>query len=117
MDWDRLIPLMIRYMLRQCLLCPGEFLTFRQLAHRIPGSDADVLHSIAEDRQDLFLLEHDDRHGLNRSLKLYEQTVSAILANGLEATADAVLPVPQARASRRGQSSTSLADTLTAGLP
>ncbi len=48
MDWDRLTTQMIREMIRQFLKCPREFLTFNQLAFRIPGADKDVLHAVAE---------------------------------------------------------------------
>lgn len=47
MDWDRLATQMIREMIRQFLRQPGKFLTFGQLAFRIPGSDKEVLHVVA----------------------------------------------------------------------
>ncbi|MCI0348966.1 MAG: hypothetical protein L0Z53_06030 [Acidobacteriales bacterium] len=92
MDWERLIPLMIRQMIRQFMRRPGEFLTFRQLAFRIPGADPDVLHALAENWSNLFLITNNDR-----SLKLHENAVRAILANGLDATAETAMPTPPAR--------------------
>jgi len=80
MDWDRLATQMIREMVRQFLKQPGEFLTFGQLAFRIPNSDKDVLHLVAENRRDLFILTRDDR-----SIKLHSEAVQRILQNGIDA--------------------------------
>jgi len=79
MDWDRLSTLMIRFMIRQFLAHPGEFLTFRKLSFLIPGSDSDVLHAIAEQRSDLFAITKDDR-----SLKLFPDAVQRIIRYGVE---------------------------------
>jgi len=59
--WDRLITEMLRHMIREFMCHPAELLTFRQLAHRIE-SDSDVLHAIAEQRSELFLITRIDRH-------------------------------------------------------
>jgi hypothetical protein len=80
MDWDRLATHMIREMIRQFLKQPGEFLTFGQLVFRIPGADKDVLHVIAEQRTDLFLITRDDR-----ALRLYTDALQNILQRGLDA--------------------------------
>ena len=63
--WDRLATEMIRHMIREFLAQPAELLTFRRLARRI-GSDPDILHAIAEQRPDLFLVTTNDRF-----IKLY----------------------------------------------
>jgi hypothetical protein len=87
MDWDRLSTQMLREMIRQFLRQPGEFLTFGQLAFRIPGSDNDVLHLVAENRPDLFILTRDDR-----AIKLHTEAVQRILTDGIEAAT--VEPAP-----------------------
>jgi hypothetical protein len=51
-DCDRLITAMIR----QFFAHPGEFLSFDQLARRIPESVPELLHGIAEAKPELFLL-------------------------------------------------------------
>jgi very-short-patch-repair endonuclease len=87
-EWDRLATQMIREMIRQFLRQPGEFLTFGQLAFRIPNSDKDILHSVAENRSDLFVLAKDDR-----STKLHLEAVQRILQDGIEAvTAPPMVP-------------------------
>jgi hypothetical protein len=53
MDWDRLATQMLREMIRQFFREPGEFLTFGQLAFRIPGADKELLHLVADSRPDL----------------------------------------------------------------
>ena len=70
---------MIREMIRQFLKCPGEFLTFNQLVFRMPGADKDVLHVVAEQRTDLFLLTRDDR-----SIRLYTDALQRILQKGID---------------------------------
>lgn len=89
MDWDRLATQMIREMIQQFLRCPGEFLTFNQLVFRIPGADKDVLHVVAEQRPDLFLITKDDR-----SAKLFTEAVQKILWKGIE-TAVAEVGAPR----------------------
>jgi len=78
-DWDRLATQMIREMIRQFLREPGEFLTFGQLAFRIPGADKEVLHLVAESRPDLFSVARNDR-----ALKLHLKAVQKILADGVD---------------------------------
>jgi hypothetical protein len=89
MDWDRIATQMIRQMIRQFLRQPGEFLTFGQLAFRIPGSDNNILHSVAESRRDLFAVARNDR-----ALKLHTQLVQGILQNGIDAIAAQPEPSP-----------------------
>jgi hypothetical protein len=79
-EWDRLVVPMIREMIRQFLKQPGEFLTFGQLAFRISGSDKDLLHVVAENRPDLFVVTRDER-----SIKLHSEAVHRILQNGIDA--------------------------------
>lgn len=81
MDWDRLATQMTREMIRQFLKQPGEFLTFGQLNFRIPGSDKDLLHVVAENRPDLFVVSRDDR-----SIKLHLEAVNRILKDGVDVT-------------------------------
>lgn len=71
---------MIREMVRQFLQQPGDFLTFGQLQFRIPNSDREVLHAVAENRADLFVIAGNDR-----ALKLLTDAVVAILRDGIEA--------------------------------
>jgi hypothetical protein len=80
MDWERLATQMIREMIRQFLRQPGEFLTFGQLAFRIPGSDKEILYLVAESRPDLFAAARNER-----ALKLHTKAVQQILQNGIEA--------------------------------
>ncbi len=87
MDWDRLTTQMIREMIRQFLKCPGEFLTFNQLVFRMPGADKDVLHVVAEQRGDLFLITRDDR-----SVRLYTDALQRILQKGIDTAIAAVGP-------------------------
>jgi len=89
MDWDRLCTLMIRQMIQQFRVHPGDFLTFGQLAHRIPDADADVLHAIAEQRRDLFVITRDDRR-----VKLHLEAVERIDQEGIERAV--VVPEPVA---------------------
>jgi len=79
MDWDRLATQMLREMIRQFLREPGEFLTFGQLAFRIPGSDKEVLHLVADSRRDLFAVARNDR-----ALKLHTKAVQKILEDGID---------------------------------
>jgi len=88
MDWDRLANQMIRELIRQFLRQPGEFLTFGQLTFRIPGSDKDVLHLVAENRPDLFLVTRDDR-----SIKLHIEAVRRILEEGMDAATTEPAPL------------------------
>lgn len=90
MDWDRLVTQMIREMICQFLKQPGEFLTFGQLAFRIPNSDKDLLHSIVENRPDLFAVTRNER-----SVKLHTETVRRVLEEGIEAAAQEPPPTPQ----------------------
>jgi hypothetical protein len=62
---------------------PAEFLTFQKLAFLIRGStnsfaDTDVLHVIAEQRRDLFIIAGNDR-----CLKLFPEAVERIVKDGL----------------------------------
>jgi hypothetical protein len=88
MDWDRLATRMIREMIHQFLLQPGEFLTFGQLAFRIPDSHREVLHAVAESRPDLFIVAGNDR-----ALKLHRDAVETILRDGIEAVLAPPAPV------------------------
>ena len=87
MDWNRLATQMIREMIRQFLREPGEFLTFGQLAFRIPASDKELLHVVAESRPDLFAIARNDR-----ALKLHTKAVEKVLQDGIDAAA--VQPEP-----------------------
>jgi hypothetical protein len=80
MEWDRLATQMIREMIRQFLREPGEFLTFGQLAFRIPGADKELLHLVADSRPDLFAVARNDR-----ALKLHTKAVQKILQDGIDA--------------------------------
>jgi len=89
---------MIREMIRQFLRQPGEFLTFGQLAFRIPGSDKELLYLVAESRPDFFAVARNER-----ALKLYTKAVQEILQDRIEAGTDApdyihpVTPAPEGR--------------------
>src|SRR5258708_8346512 len=87
MDWDRLTTQMIREVIRQFLKCAGEFLTFNQMVLRMPGADKDVLHVVAEQRGDLFLITRDDR-----SVRLYTDALQRILQKGIDTAIAAVGP-------------------------
>jgi hypothetical protein len=78
--WDRLITEMIRHMIREFLAHPAELLTFRKLSYRI-ASDADVLHAIAEQRPDLFIITENDRF-----VKLFPEAVERIIEVGMDRT-------------------------------
>jgi len=82
MDWDRLATQMVREMIRQFLREPGEFLTFGQVAFRIPGADKELLHLVADSRPDLFAVARNDR-----ALKLHTKAVQKILQEGIDAAA------------------------------
>jgi hypothetical protein len=84
--WDRLITEMIRQMIREFISRPAELLTFGLLAHRT-GSDRDVLHAIAEQRRDLFLITADDRF-----VKLFPEAVQRIIETGVERTIAEIRP-------------------------
>jgi hypothetical protein len=79
LDWDRIATQMLREMIRQFLKTPGEFLTFGQLAFRIP-SDKEISHLVADSRRDLFAISRDDR-----VIKLHTNVVRKILQDGIEA--------------------------------
>lgn len=98
MDWDRLATQMIREMIRQFLRKPGEFLTFGQLAFRIPGADKEVLHLVADSRPDLFAVARNDK-----ALKLHTNAVQKILRDGVEAASAQLQATPQATAAREGR--------------
>jgi hypothetical protein len=76
--WDLLITEMIRHMIREFLAHPAELLTFRKLSYRI-ASDADVLHAIAEQRPDLFIITDNDRF-----VKLFPKAVERIVDVGVD---------------------------------
>lgn len=98
MDWDRLATQMIREMIRQFLREPGEFLTFGQLAFRIPGADKEVLHLVADSRPDLFAVARNDK-----ALKLHTNAVQKILRDGIDAAATQPYRVPAAATAREGR--------------
>jgi hypothetical protein len=87
-NWDRLATQMTREMIRQFLKHPGEFLTFGQLAFRIPNADKDILRSVAENRSDLFVVTRDDR-----SIKSHMEAVNRILHDGIEAVTTPPAPL------------------------
>src|SRR6266508_2848759 len=89
MDWDRLATQMTREMIRQFLREPGEFLTFGQLTFRIPGSDKELLHLVADSRPDLFAVARNDR-----ALKLHTRAIEKILDDGIETVMAHPAPVP-----------------------
>ena len=93
MDWDRLATQMIREMIRQFLKEPGEFLTFGQLAFRIPGSDKELLHLVADSRPDLFAVARN-----NRAIKLHTRAVQRILEDGIDSATTQPEPRPAATA-------------------
>ncbi len=93
--WDRLISEMIRHMIREFLAHPAELLTFRKLS-RLVASDADVLHAIAEQRPDLFMITSNDRF-----VKLFPEAVVRIASTGVEKAIAEVAPVPSERDARR----------------
>jgi hypothetical protein len=64
-------------LIREFLAHPAELLTFRHLARRV-ASDPDVLHAIAEQRPDLFLVTPDDRFA-----KLFPEAVEKIVDVGV----------------------------------
>ena len=90
MDWDRLAIQMTREMIRQFLREPGEFLTFGQLTFRIPGSDKELLHLVADSRPDLFAVARNDR-----ALKLHTTAVQKILQDGIDAATAHPEPISQ----------------------
>src|SRR5258708_9915551 len=93
--WDRLTPERIRQMLKEFLRHPAELVTFQRLARHI-ASDADVLHPIAEQRPDLFVITSSDRF-----VKLFPEAVERILGHGIEQTlAEVRLPRSGATAVR-----------------
>jgi len=98
MDWDRLATRMIREMIRQFLRQPGEFLTFGQLAFRIPGADKEVLHLVADSRPDLFAVARNDK-----ALKLHTNAVQKILRDGIDAASVQPQAIPQAAATREAR--------------
>lgn len=78
--WERLITEILRHMIREFLAHPAELLTFRKLSYWI-ASDPDVLHAIAEQRPDLFIITADDRF-----VKLFPEAVERIVDVGVERT-------------------------------
>ena len=84
-------------MIRQFLREPGEFLTFGQLAFRIPGADKEVLHLVADSRPDLFAVARNDK-----ALKLHTNAVQKILRDGIVAAATQPEPAPAATTAREG---------------
>ena len=93
--WERLITEMIRHMIRQFLAHPAEFLTFRRLS-RLVASDPDVLHGIAEQRPDLFLITTNDRF-----VKLFPEAAERIASAGIENAITEPRTVPSGRDRRR----------------
>jgi len=89
---------MIREMIRQFLKQPGEFLTFGQLAFRVPGSDKELLYLVAESRADLFAVARNER-----ALKLHTKAVQRILQNGIEAVTDTPEPIHPLASVREGR--------------
>lgn len=85
-------------MIRQFLREPGEFLTFGQLAFRIPGADKEVLHLVADSQPDLFAVARNDK-----ALKLHTSAVQKILRDGVEAASAQPQAIPQAAAAREAR--------------
>jgi hypothetical protein len=71
--WDKLITEMLRHMIREFLAHPAELFTFKKLSYRI-ASDPDVLHAIAEQRSDIFMVTANDR-----LVKLFPEAVERIV--------------------------------------
>jgi hypothetical protein len=99
--WDRLLTEMIRQMIRESLSHAGEFLTFNRLAYLIRAhsdlpADSDLVHIVAEQRQDLFKVSEDDRR-----LKLYTEAVQRIVEEGVEHTVAEVGPLPASAPAKR----------------
>lgn len=91
--WERLTTEILRHMLREFLTHPAEFLTFKKLAFLIRTNtnflaDADLLHIVAEQRRDLFIIAGNDR-----CLKLFTEAVERIVKDGLEHAIDEVGPI------------------------
>jgi hypothetical protein len=78
--WNRLTTEMLRHMIREFLAHPAELLTFRKLSYRI-ASDPDVLHAIAEQRPDLFIITDNDPF-----VKLFPEAVERIVDIGVDRT-------------------------------
>jgi|SRR5579863_4558798 len=78
--WDRLTTEMLRHMIREFLAHPAELLTFKKISYRI-ASDPDVLHAIAEQRPDLFIITENDRF-----VKLFPEAVERIVEVGVDRT-------------------------------
>lgn len=97
MDWDRLATQMIREMIRQFLREPGEFLTFGQLAFRIPA-DKELLHLVADSRPDLFAVARNDK-----ALKLHTSAVQKILRDGIDSATAQPQPIPAVATSAEGR--------------
>lgn len=87
--WKRLVPTMVRHMIRQFLAHPSEFLSFERLSRLMNGIPTDILHAVAEQRVDIFVIARNDR-----ALKLYWAAVERIVHDGVERAAEEVGPVP-----------------------
>jgi hypothetical protein len=92
--WDRFITETIRYMIREFLAHPAELLTFRRLS-RLVASDQDVLHAIAEQRPDLFMITSNDRF-----VKLFPEAAERIASGGVEKAIAEVREIPSERDAR-----------------
>lgn len=85
-------------MIRQFFREPGEFLTFGQLAFRIPGADKEVLHLVADSRPDLFAVTRNDK-----ALKLHTNAVQIILRDGIDAAMAQPESIPIVAVAREGR--------------
>jgi hypothetical protein len=89
--WDRLITEMIRHMIREFGAHPAELLTFRRVS-KLVDSDADVLHAVAEQRPDLFMITSNDRF-----VMLFPEAVERIASDGVEKAIAEVKAAPSER--------------------
>lgn len=88
-EWKRVVPVMIRHMIGQFLAHPSEFLSFERLSRLMNDIPTDVLHAVAEQRRDLFVIARNDR-----ALKLFWEAVERIVHDGIERAVEEVGPVP-----------------------
>lgn len=87
--WNRLLPMMVRQMIRQFLAHPSEFLNFERLSRLMGGIHTEILHAVAESRPDLFVIARNDR-----ALKLFWEAVKRISDNGIEKAVEEAGSVP-----------------------
>jgi hypothetical protein len=91
--WERLTTEMLRHMIREFLAHPAEFMTFTRLAFLIRAAtneavSSDLLHVIAEQRSDLFIITRNDR-----GLKLFTDALERIVSMGVDSVIAEPAPV------------------------